>query len=49
MTCESCGQPADVRLSDGSTWCGSCHGGALRMGYDRDLGQPIDPTEAAKS
>jgi predicted RNA-binding Zn-ribbon protein involved in translation (DUF1610 family) len=40
--CESCGAEAFVRLvSDGSTWCYECHAGALRLGYDTDLGEPI--------
>jgi hypothetical protein len=41
--CESCGDHADVRLKDGSTWCMDCHVSALRLGYDTDLGELIDP------
>lgn len=40
-TCESCGARADVRLGDSSTWCGACHGSALRQGYDTDTGTLI--------
>jgi len=35
-TCESCGQPGEVRLDDGSWWCSPCDGAAERLGYDDD-------------
>lgn len=38
-TCESCGDTAEVKIADGSTWCTDCHVAALRMGYDEDLGE----------
>ncbi len=41
VVCESCGQRADVMLRDGSTWCWSCHGSALKLGYDSDTGSPV--------
>jgi len=31
--CESCGEPADVKLEDGSAWCDECDGAARRNGY----------------
>jgi|HubBroStandDraft_6_1064221.scaffolds.fasta_scaffold2399908_1 hypothetical protein len=34
LTCQSCGEKADVMLVDGSNWCWSCKGSARRMGYD---------------
>lgn len=35
-SCESCGEPADVRRDDGHTWCQSCDGAAVAAGYDDD-------------
>lgn len=31
--CESCGDRANVKLEDGSTWCDDCDGSAREMGY----------------
>jgi hypothetical protein len=32
--CESCGQPAQVTLDDGSAWCYACDKSAAQLGYD---------------
>lgn len=32
--CASCGKPADLALSDGSTWCIACDASARNLGYD---------------
>lgn len=45
--CESCGATADVRLSDGSTWCDDCNDAAASLGYDEDQGERIVLTEAS--
>lgn len=41
---ESCGQPAAVRLPDGSTWCEGCDETARRFGYD-DGATPAGPED----
>ncbi len=46
LVCESCGRVAEVRLSDGSTWCLPCHASALNLGYDTDLGVLLTTGEA---
>lgn len=38
LTCESCGQDADVVLNDGSTWCINCDMTARELGYDNRPG-----------
>lgn len=37
--CESCGQVADVRLDDSSTWCLACNDSANNLGYDQHRGR----------
>jgi hypothetical protein len=43
--CESCGALAEVELDDHSKWCMPCHGSALRLGHDTELGHllGVDP------